>query len=273
MRIALVDNGSLEPAAHESLRAAALAIGERAHAPVEAVSWKHSGRIPAARLHAGAAQTLAPWIRAHVAAGERDFVVVPFFVSPEGSIGSALAGDIEALRAEIGPFTVAFSEGLSPDSTLPAIMAERIREAAASLRLRHPSVVVVDHGGPSMNSALIRNRVADGVRDSLGGFIGPLVASSMESPDGPGFDFNRPLFAEALAMKGFNSGSVLVAPLFLSPGRHAGPAGDLRKIARGAEAAAPGLRCHFTQLIGTHPKAIDALAGALARVLRVGSHS
>lgn len=272
MRVALVDNGSLEPAAHESLRAAALTIGERAQAVVEAVSWKHSGRIPAARLRDGAAQTLGPWIRTCVAKGEREFVIVPFFVSPQGAIGSALRADIAALQAELGAFAVTFADGLSPHTTLPAIVAERVREAAVSLGLRQPSVIVVDHGGPSVASAAIRNQVAEAVRDILGGFIGPLVAASMESPDGPDFEFNRPLFAEALSMRDFNSGSVLVAPLFVSPGRHAGPAGDLRKIARRAEASAPGLRCHFTQLIGTHPAAIDALAGALARALEVGTH-
>jgi sirohydrochlorin ferrochelatase len=111
------------------------------------------------------------------------------------------------------------------------------------------------------------------VRTGLAGTIGALAAASMESPDGPDFDFNRPLLAEALALPEFDKGDVLIAPLFLLPGRHAGPKGDLARIAQAAEARSPGLRCHFTPLVGTHPETIETLAAALARVLRVGTNS
>lgn len=117
----------------------------------------------------------------------------------------------------------------------------------------------------------MRNKVADLVRAELAGAIGPLTAASMESPDGPEFTFNRPLLAEALALPGFDAGDVVIAPLFLSPGRHAGPGGDLARIAREAEARSPRLRCHFTELVGSHPVAIETLAGALSRALRVGA--
>jgi sirohydrochlorin ferrochelatase len=93
----------------------------------------------------------------------------------------------------------------------------------------------------------------------------------MESPDGPEFDFNRPLLAEALLAPGFDSGDVVIAPLFLSPGRHAGPGGDLARIAREAEARSAGLRCHFTGLVGTHPLATRHLASSLESSLRVGA--
>jgi sirohydrochlorin ferrochelatase len=87
----------------------------------------------------------------------------------------------------------------------------------------------------------------------------------MESPDGPGFEFNRPLLAEALSDLG--SGDVVIAPLFLLPGRHAGPGGDLEAIARAVREHAPELRCHFTELVGSHPAAIETLAGAVAKAL------
>ena len=53
MKIVLIDNGSVEPAAHESLRAAAAAVGSGAEVPVFAVSWKHSDRIPHETLAEG----------------------------------------------------------------------------------------------------------------------------------------------------------------------------------------------------------------------------
>jgi sirohydrochlorin ferrochelatase len=270
MKVALVDNGSLEPASHGCLRAAATAIGAGAGVNVEAVSWKHSDRIPPGELDGGPAWTLAPWIRAQVSAGEREFLLVPFFASPQGSIGSFLRADLDKLRGESGGFSYSFTEGLSADTALPSIAADRVREASASLALHRPAVVLVDHGGPSRASAAVRDRVADAMRALLDGTIGPLAAASMECPDGREFGFSRPLLSEVLALPGFDSGDVLIAPLFLSPGRHAGPGGDLEGIARAATERSPKLRCHFTKLIGSHPVAVKTLAGALSRALRVG---
>jgi sirohydrochlorin ferrochelatase len=270
MKIALVDNGSLEAAAHLSLRAAAQAIGEQCGVPVEAVSWKHSGRIPADLLGGVPAPTLTPWVRAQVAAGEREFLFVPFFISPQGAIGSALRGDLEVLQAEAGGFAFAFSEGLAAGGALATVVADRVRTAVAALGLYSPAVIVVDHGGPAAQSAAVRDAAAVAVRQALGALVASVRAASMESPAGPGFTFNRPLLAEALLEPGLTD--VVVAPLFLSPGRHAGPEGDLAVIARTAEARAPELRCHFTALVGSHPATIEALSSALTRALRVGAH-
>ena len=269
MKVALVDNGSLEAAAHLALRAAAAAIGTQAGVPVEAVSWKHSSRVPADLLGGVPAPTLTPWVRAQVAAGEREFLFVPFFVSPQGAIGSALRADLEMLQGEAGGFDFCFAAGLAA-GTLATVLADRVRSLAATLGLAGPAVVV-DHGGPAAASAAVRDAVAAAVRQALGGSVASVRAASMESPAGPGFAFNRPLLAEALAEPGL--ADVLIAPLFLSPGRHAGPEGDLAAIARAAAARAPGLRCHFTGLVGSHPAALDSLSRALTQALQVGAHS
>jgi sirohydrochlorin ferrochelatase len=269
MKVALIDNGSLEPAAHAGLRTAAAAIGAKAEMHVEAVSWKHSDRIPSYALADGPGLTLGPWIREQVESGVRDFVFIPFFISPQGAIGSSLQKDIRALQTEAGGFDYSFAEGLASDSVLPEIVADRVRDTAASAGLRNPSVLVVDHGGPSPASAEIRDQVARSALAKLGGAVSRLSAASMESPDGPGFDFNRPLLADALMSPGFDSGDVLIAPLFLSPGRHAGPGGDLERIARGAQARPGGPRCHFSGLVGNHPLAIEFLASSLLRALSV----
>ncbi len=79
MKIALIDNGSLEPAAQRNLRAVAAGLAGRVGAPVAAVSWKHSDRVPAAALDGTPAWTLVPWVRSQLADGERQFVFVPFF--------------------------------------------------------------------------------------------------------------------------------------------------------------------------------------------------
>src|ERR1700710_246473 len=116
MIVALIDNGPLEAAAQENLRAAAAALAQAAGIEVHPVSWKHSDRIAPAALGGKAAWTLAPWVRAQLAHGEREFVFVPFFISAQGAIGSALRGDLEKLQREAGgaeglEFT--FTEGLA----------------------------------------------------------------------------------------------------------------------------------------------------------------
>jgi hypothetical protein len=271
MRVALVDNGSLEPAAHAALRGAAASIAAGAGVPVEAVSWRHSDRLPPGSLEGGPAWTLGPWVRAGMREGEREFVFIPFFISPQGAIGSALRRDLEALRGAAGDFEYSFTEGLADGAALAAVVADRAREAAGALGLRRPAVVVVDHGGPSRESADVRDRVADAVRALLGDEAGPLAAASMESPRGPAYAFCRPLLSEALAAPGFDSGDVVLAPLFLSPGRHAGPGGDLERIARAAEGRSPSLRCHFAGLVGPHPLAVEFLSGALLEALGAGA--
>lgn len=263
MIVALIDNGSLEPEAHRQLRTLARRLGEEAGTTVHAVSWKHSDRIPQAELDGTPAWTLAPFVRSLHALGQREFVLIPFFISPQGAIGSALRRDLVALQEELGPFEFTFTAGLADRGVLTEIVADRIRRALAEAELgRLSPVIVVDHGGPSPASASLRDRIAGELRRVLHGAIGPLAAASMEGGE---HAHARPLLSEVLARRGFNQGDVLIAPLFLLPGRHAGPAGDLARLAEAAvrSAGAPGLRCHFTGLIGNHPLAATALAAAL----------
>ena len=265
MKIALIDNGSLEPAAQINLRAVAAALSEQAGIRVQAVSWKHSDRVPAASLAGEPAWTLAPWVRAQLALGEREFVFVPFFVSPQGAIGSALRDDLEKLQQEAtaaGGFEFVFTEGLAGRGAIAGIVAERVRETVAAHGLRRPPVVIVDHGGPSPASAALRDALAAETRAQLGTEIGSLVPASMEGAHGP-------LLAEQLAARGFERGDVVVALLFLSPGRHAGADGDVARICRAAEISSPGRRCHLTGLVGTHPRTIEPLAHALRETLKI----
>jgi sirohydrochlorin ferrochelatase len=255
MIIALIDNGSLEPAAHRNVRAVAAALSARTGQAVRAVSWKHSDRLALEALDQTPAWTLAPFIRSLVALGQREFIFVPFFLSAQGAIGSALRRDLEELQRVTGGFEFQFTAGLAARGVLPGIVAERIRETIRARALPTPPVVVVDHGGPSAASAALRDELAAAVRRELTGAIGPLAAASMEGA-------HPPLLATQLQTTGFAAREVVVAPLFLSPGRHAGPDGDIARICAGS-----GATCHLTDLVGTHPRAIDALAGALQATL------
>ena len=268
MIVALIDNGSLEPAAHRNLRAVADAVAANSGVKVHAVSWKHSDRISADALDGTAAWCLPAFIGAMRALGHQSFLFIPFFLSAQGAVGSALRRDLENLQVAAGTdrFEFGFTEGLAAHGVIPAIVADRIRATKAELKLVCPPVIVVDHGGPSPTSGSLRDTIAAAVRTLLGSEISALTAASMEGEDHP---HNLPLLADQLAQPGFNHGDVDVAPLFLSPGRHAGPGGDLAEIATAAEdhVAGTALRCHFTALVGHHPLALEALTRALRHAL------
>lgn len=255
MIIALVDNGSLEPAAHCHLRAVASDLTARTEVSIHPVSWKHSDRLAAARLGGTPAWTLGPFVRTLFALGQRRFCFVPFFITAQGAVGTALQADLATLRRELAGFDFVVLEGLAESAAIPLIAAARIRETMAELQLEAPHVIVVDHGGPSSVSAQIREETAIQIRALLTTEIGSLSAASMEGT-------HPPFLADQLRDPSLAGRDVVVAPLFLSPGRHAGPAGDLAKICHESP-----VRYHLTGLIGTHPLAVGALATCLNRQL------
>lgn len=255
MIVAVIDNGSLEPAAHRNLRTVAAALSASTGINVRAVSWKHSDRVPETALDGAHAWTLASFIRAMFALGQREFVFVPFFISPQGAIGSALFRDLEKLQRELGEFDVTFTDGLAAVGVIPAIVADQVRTCIKTSQLTRPPVVVVDHGGPSGESAALRDHLAAEIATTLAADVASVSAASMEG-------MHPPLLSNWLQRDTLINRDVVVAPLFLSPGRHAGVDGDLARICQGAPA-----RSHITELVGTHPRVIDALAGALRTTL------
>jgi len=91
----------------------------------------------------------------------------------------------------------------------------------------------------------------------------------MERRAGSEYDFNEPLLEDALTRSpcGDGAGDVVLAPLFFSPGRHAGPGGDIETIARNAEAQHQGLQVHLAPLVGEHPRLIEILADRYAEAM------
>jgi sirohydrochlorin ferrochelatase len=82
----------------------------------------------------------------------------------------------------------------------------------------------------------------------------------MERRPEPEFAFTEPLLADLLRDKIFGQGEVVVALQFLSPGRHAGPGGDIAEICAGAMRAQPDLKIVSTGLVGEDERLADVLA-------------
>ena len=92
-----------------------------------------------------------------------------------------------------------------------------------------------------------------------------LTEAAMERRPGPEYDFNGDLLDLVLHRLAAADPitPVIVAMLFLAPGRHAGPGGDIAAICAAAQADCPGFQAHPTPLVGSHPALIEILADRL----------
>lgn len=149
---------------------------------------------------------------------------------------------------------------------LIAILADRVRATMHARDWRRPNVVLCDHGTPLRAVSEVRNRLAEGLAKALANEVATIAPASMERRAGEEFAFNEPLLETILATPPFDSGEVVVALQFLSPGRHAGPGGDVATICAAAEAAATGLQTAMSAPIADDPRLIEVLARRAAAV-------
>jgi len=262
--VLLVDNGSLEPAATLSLRGLAERLGAVIERVVLPVSLLHSSAIAPERLDGRAAEILEPALRGLAAAGVGEVVVVPLFLGPSGALTDYLPERVRhlrktwpGLRVRVAPCLV--DAARPQDTRVAAMLAERVRESAKSAGFTRPAVAVVDHGSPQRSVNAVRELVTEQVRVLLGGWARMVAACSMERRTGAEYDFNEPLLERLLDAPEFAMGEVVVAQLFLQPGRHAGPGGDVEKICAAAMKKNPGTKIAITEPLASHPGLVEVL--------------
>jgi len=262
--IFLADNGSLESAATLSLRTIAAQLGDALGRKVVPVSLLHSNAVPPDRLDEQPAELLAAALAARLQAGESDFLVVPLFFGPSGALTDFLPAQVAALKTKFPQLRVRVAPGLvdvgaANDERMAAILEENVRAKIAQVSSR-PAIVLVDHGSPARAVTAVREHLARQLRTRLGPAVCDVLAASMERRAEPEYDFNEPLLERAFDRPGFDAGPVIVAMLFLSPGRHAGPTGDIARICAAAQQRHSELRIVMTDLVGRHPGLIPILA-------------
>ena len=268
--IFLVDNGSLRPRATHSLRRVAAAWNETLGENVQAASLLHSNKIPAEEVDGIPAITLGPAAERSAEAGATEIIVLPFFFGPSKALTGYLPERMAALQARFLNVSVRVAQPLvdelgNNDLRLAALLADHVR---AQLPDRQAArVTLVDHGSPLPEVTAVRNRLAGQLSALLADDVRCVAAASMERRDGDEYRFNEPLLERLLDTPEFSSGHVVLAMLFLSPGRHAGEGGDIAEICAAAEQRHPGLRVRPTALVGEHPAIVDILATRLRQAL------
>lgn len=273
----LLDNGSLSPAATLSLRSLATALTLRLGRLVHPVSLLHSQKIPADQLDGIPTTNLEPLLKRRLEAGDRHFQILPLFFGPSGALTDYLPERLALLRQKFPDLKVDLAPCLAGENNadcpvLADLLADQVRLTLAALPPDAPAphqVILTDHGSPKREVTAVRDSLAALLAARLAPHISLVQPASMERRPEPDYDFNEPLLENALARPAFHQGTTILSLLFLSPGRHAGPDGDIAQICSAAAQAHPGLRYALTPLLGTHPALVDLLvrrAGQLPSV-------
>ncbi len=278
----LFDNGSFRADSTRSLRRLAARLEERLGHPVRAVSLLHSTRVPAEELDGVAAQLLEPaldaWFKERP---EGRALLLPLFFGPSGALTEYVPERLASLRARHPAARAVLAEALvvpeEEPRELAAALADRVRATAVERGWRRPKVVLCDHGTPQRAVTAVRDRLGALLARELEGDAAAVAVASMERREGEEYSFNEPLLARRLAEAPFDVGEVVVALQFLSPGRHAGPGGDVAEICAAAEEAAREagreLRTAMTATLADDPRVAEVVArrAERARALLAGA--
>ena len=277
---------------------------------VVAASARWSDRVEPEELGGERAALLLPSLRSHVLDADgpqaRHVIVSPLFVGPSATVSEfiptqlrtvdaefrARGGRSSELRLELAPSLVClcpFIEQTLPperrgEARLAEILQERVTEAVAGAGGGpcRPVVALVDHGTPSPAVNRVRGHVAEQLRARLVGDGGAdasaleVVACSMERREGPEFAFNEPLLEDILSYPPVAATDpattpLVLAMLFLQPGKHAGAGGDVDQLVEEAQRrwaeegtgeARVARRVLKTGLLAPHPLLIDLLVRA-----------
>lgn len=251
-RILLVDNGSLRPEATLELRRLSAEVAQLLGQPVHPVSVLHSHKIDPALLDGEPAVIFEQAVQQAKTDGIAELIVLPLFIGPSLALSEYLPKVFS--EANPGAMRLSIREPLFDPGDLdklPGMLIDNLKSTGWTKG--SGTVFLCDHGSPIPKVTLCRDTLAAVLRKELGLKEDELIACSMERREGPAYAFNEPLLADALRQA---RGDAVILMLFLLPGRHAGPDGDVATIAKANIPA--GVRWKLSPLLGTHP-ALPAL--------------
>lgn len=265
--IVLLDNGSLRPESTLRLRKLASELGKALGETVHPVSLLHSSKVPSDSLGGIEAETWRRFLRQRLEAGVSRVRLVPLFFGPSSAISDYLPKVTSEVVGSLGRGRVLVAKTLldptAPEEDSVAVLLRDLVIQQLDTLLDDglaQGVVLVDHGSPLASVAACRDRVAGQLGELLASRRLPVVAASMERREGDEYAFNEPLLESALEqarLLGWQR--LLLSYLFFSPGRHAGPGGDIDEIVAKSRFVREGGVVLSMPLVGESPQLVDLL--------------
>jgi len=272
----LMDNGSLRPQPTLRLRSIAGKLSAQSEIRVAPVSILHSNRVHPSKLEGERAEVAASFIDMALAAGERDFVCLPFFLGPSLALTEYLPQLFKERLAEhpdlryVIADPIAGAQVTSPDSRMIEALARRVEDVIEINHWQRPAVALVDHGTPVRAVNQVREATADALAQCLGERVSAVKGFAMERKPGEDYAFNEPMLENLRDVPGFQTGPVVVAMFFLLEGRHAGPEGDVAAICADVTERNPQAGpIRMTALLGSTDWLVPLLADRLEAALRL----
>ena len=250
-----------------SLRKSAHIAGLLAGVEVRPVSLLHSSTVDPQLLGGIKAETMEDFLAGPIGQSAQVLRILPFFFGPSRALSEWLPGKLEQWKSEREgrSFRVLDCLYQTGDSRLATALEDLCFQAINKNELKKPFLALVDHGTPVFDVHRVREEVGEELKERMADRISGFSTCSMERRDGEEYDFNEPLLENLLAEKKEEFEEVLIAQLFLSPGRHAGEDGDLDRICSPFADSSPSHRLVRTDLLGNHPLVIEILLERIGR--------
>lgn len=263
----LVDNGSVEAGSTLSLRKSAHATSHLAGVEVLPVSLLHSSKVESQLLDGIKAVTMAGFLAGSIAQSSNELRIIPLFFGPSRALTEWLPEKLEQWKSEKSGRSFRILDCLHQpeDKRLAVALEDLCLQAIEKNELKKPYLALVDHGTPVLDVNRVREEVGESLKERMSEHISGFSTCSMERREGEQYDFNEPLLENLLAEKKEKFEEVLVAQLFLSPGRHAGEGGDLDRICGSFADSSSSHRLVRTDLLGTHTSVIEILLERIER--------
>ena len=259
----LVDNGSLRPDSILNLREVAKNLSKLVQVEVFPIGLMHSHKVDPGLIGGEPALSVESLMSSEFSGESTELIFIPFFFGPSLGIREWLPKKLNSWIGDIQPFLFVFwLNYFDQEMTVLLVRWQIIGKTIRESKMRNPSLALVDHGTPLREVNQVREQVGDELEKLMSSEISDFSTCSMERREGKEYDFNDPLLESILEKWSENKDKdiqILVAPLFLSPGRHAGEGGDLAKICSRFHCAEKNILIERSDLLGQHPLVLEVL--------------
>ena len=262
----LVDNGSLRPEAIFSLHRVANRLSRACDLEVLPLGLLHSNKIMPTELNGSLAETVGTFLSGSRAKNERDILVLPLFLGPSLGITKWLVEKLDIWRSGHPARRYRILDCLyqEQDTRLAEALASEVEKVIQVKVLSFPHIAMVDHGTPVPEVNKVRESVGSDLYSIVGSKISAFSTCSMERREGDEYSFNEPLLEDLLMDWGKDGViEVVVTLFFLSPGRHAGPNGDLFEICERVSRQFPNMKIFLTDPLAEHEYVFNILKDRL----------